>query len=212
LLSIWLLVAALGSFPPAASASWNDAAAAMVEGSSLDIDTWAFAARVPIGGTLRWTNLGSQTHTVTATDGTFDTGSVAPGSIASLEFNVPGLFWYACVLHPTMKGAVYVSLDDSSPSPSIAMVESDPADEKTWAFALSIQAGQSVAWANVGTQGHTATTTDFVLDTGLVDPGATGAIEFDTPGVFAYLCTPHPWMRGTVVVNTVATEQLPLPP
>jgi plastocyanin len=66
---------------------------------------------------------------------------------------------------------------------------------------LQIHVGDSVTWVNAGTQGHTVTTADQSFDSGNVDPGGSWSLEFDTPGTFGYTCTPHPWMKGTIVVS-----------
>jgi plastocyanin len=208
-LIVGLLVGAVSlSVPAVAVAQVVPAPAAMVEGAG-GIDFWGFAAYVPVGGRLTWTNLGTQSHTVTALDGSFDSGTVAPGSAADIVFETPGLFTYTCALHPSMKGFVVVSPDATGAGPSVAMVEGNQTDVSSWGFALSVQAGQSVAWANIGAQPHTATATDGSFDTGIVAPGATGSLQFDAPGVFAYLCSPHPWMRSFVAVNPLAAESIP---
>jgi plastocyanin len=51
------------------------------------------------------------------------------------------------------------------------------------------------------------TAADGSFDTGLVAPGASATLEFDTPGLFAYVCTPHPWMKGSVAVNPVTGQE-----
>jgi plastocyanin len=99
-----------------------------------------------------------------------------------------------------MKGFVVVSADAASPTP-MAMVEGSPADINSWGFATSIQAGQSVAWTNRGSQDHTATASDGSFDSGLISPGSTGQVVFDLPGIYAYACSPHPWMKGSVAVK-----------
>jgi plastocyanin len=195
-----LLAVALAAFPGVAAAQSNPAPAAMVEASPTDINAWGFAARVPVGGTITWTNMGSQAHTVTASDGSFDSGLVAPGASADLQFATPGVYMYTCTPHPWMKGFVVVSADAPSATP-MAMVEGSVSDINSWGFAVSVSAGSSVAWTNVGTQAHSATAPDGSFDTGLVSPGASAQVEFDTPGIFAYTCTPHPWMKGNVAVN-----------
>src|ERR1700704_2135130 len=81
---------------------------AMVEGSPTDINSWNFAARVPVGGTITWSNQGSQGHSVTAGDGSFDSGIVAPGASARIQFDTPGIYAYACTPHPWMMGSVMV--------------------------------------------------------------------------------------------------------
>src|SRR5712691_2086833 len=149
LLTGGLLAMALTAGP--ALAQSNVAPAAMVEASSTDISAWGFAGVVPVGGTVTWTNLGAQSHTATAADGSFDSGLVAPGASASVTFATPGTFAYICSVHPTMKAFVVVSADATSAT-SLAMVEPDPSDITTWGFAVSVSATQSIAWTNVGTQ------------------------------------------------------------
>src|ERR687883_1122878 len=87
---------ALTAVPAVAVAQPAPAPAAMVEANASDINAWGFAASVPVGGTLTWTNMGAQTHSATAADGSFDTGLVAPGATATVEFDTPGVFVYNC--------------------------------------------------------------------------------------------------------------------
>jgi len=195
-----LLTAALAELPVVASAQQAPVPQAMVEGNASDINTWGFSAVVPVGGSITWTNLGAQSHTVTSADGTFDTGLVTPGGMASVTFDSVGVYAYLCTPHPWMKGFVAVTPDAPSAS-QMAMVEGNPSDINTWGFAVSVAAGQSVAWTNLGAQAHTASTIDGSLDTGLVSPGSSAPLQFDVPGGYAYMCTPHPWMKGNVAVN-----------
>jgi plastocyanin len=199
--SACVLGTALSALPNVVAAQPAPAPAAMVEVSASDINSWGFAASVPVGGTLTWTNTGAQSHTVTALDGSFDSGLVAPGADATLEFDTPGVYAYQCSPHPWMKGYIIVSPDNTSGGPGMAMVEGSASDINSWGFAYNIQAGQSVTWTNNGNQAHSATSTTGDFDTGLVAPGASGSAEFDTPGLYTYQCSPHPWMKGNVLVN-----------
>jgi plastocyanin len=58
------------------------------------------------GDTVTWTNTGSTPHTVTADDGSVDSGPLAPGASFSQSFPTAGLFTYHCTIHPQMTGAV----------------------------------------------------------------------------------------------------------
>jgi len=195
-----LLGGALSLMPMVVSAQVPPSPQAMVEMSPTDINTWGFAAVVPVGGAISWTNMGSQAHTVTATDGSFDSGLVAPGETASIQFDAAGTYAYVCTPHPWMKGYVVVSPDASS-APAMAMVEANPSDINSWGFAVNVPAGATVAWTNTGSQAHTVTATDGSFDTGMVTPGSTAPVTFGAAGLFQYVCTPHPWMKGTVVVS-----------
>lgn len=65
-------------------------------------------AKVAVGGTVTWKNVDSAAHTVTAPDGTFDSGLVMAGKTFSHKFGTAGTFNYACTVHPWMKGTVTV--------------------------------------------------------------------------------------------------------
>jgi plastocyanin len=54
-------------------------------------------------------NTGTKTHTVTADDGAFDTGNVAPGSEADFDAPTePGTYTYHCSIHASMTGTLTV--------------------------------------------------------------------------------------------------------
>ena len=64
---------------------------------------------VPAGATVTWTNAGSRPHTVTADDGSFDSGRLDPGEQFSQTFDQPGTFAYHCGFHPEMQGTIVVT-------------------------------------------------------------------------------------------------------
>ena len=75
---------------------------------------------------------------------------------------------------------------------------------------LTVSAGTVVTWTNQDTVVHSATSgtsdgsvgqPDGFFDSGLVDPGGTFEFTFTEPGTYAYFCTPHPWMQGTITVT-----------
>ena len=61
------------------------------------------------GTTVTWTNAGDRPHTVTADDGSFDSGRLDPGETFSYTFDQPGTFTYVCGFHPEMQGSVMVA-------------------------------------------------------------------------------------------------------
>lgn len=63
---------------------------------------------VALGGTVTWANNGKAMHTVTATDGSFDSDMIKAGSTWSHTFTTAGSFTYNCILHPAMKGTIVV--------------------------------------------------------------------------------------------------------
>jgi plastocyanin len=65
---------------------------------------------------------------------------------------------------------------------------------------ITIRAGTTVVWVNEGAVAHTATAAG-AFDTGMIQPRARASYTFAQAGEHAYLCTPHPFMTGRVVVT-----------
>ena len=63
---------------------------------------------VKVGTAVTWTNTGSTDHTVTADDGTFDAGHIAPGKKFPHTFATAGTFKFHCAIHSSMVGSVTV--------------------------------------------------------------------------------------------------------
>ncbi|MFF3468321.1 cupredoxin domain-containing protein [Streptomyces sp. NPDC001984] len=93
------------SAPPAATSA-SPAAARIV------IENFAFTPanlRVRPGTKITVVNRDSATHTVTAGDKTFDTGSIAGDATATFTApSAPGSYSYICTIHPNMKGTLTV--------------------------------------------------------------------------------------------------------
>ncbi len=66
---------------------------------------------------------------------------------------------------------------------------------------LEVAAGTTVVWANGGQLTHTVSAEDGSFESGSIDPGGRRAITFDRPGRFPFHCTPHPFMKGVIVVR-----------
>ena len=99
--SLALVLAACGSTPAASTA-----------GGGEQIANFAFnpaSMTIKAGASLTWTNADSTTHTVTADDGTFDSGNVASGATFSHAFATAGTFAYHCNIHSSMKGTITVT-------------------------------------------------------------------------------------------------------
>jgi plastocyanin len=57
------------------------------------------ARHVAPGSTVEWTNDGRNPHTVTADDGSFDSGNQAPGATYTMTFPKAGVYRYYCRYH-----------------------------------------------------------------------------------------------------------------
>jgi quinohemoprotein ethanol dehydrogenase len=67
-----------------------------------------------------------------------------------------------------------------------------------------IKSGTTLTFTNVGDIPHDSTS--LVQDksgwsTGAISKGETKTVKFDKPGVYYYICSPHPWMYGQVIVE-----------
>ena len=70
---------------------------------------------------------------------------------------------------------------------------------------ITINQGDTVTWVNNGPTPHSATSSSGAFDTGIFPAGQSRSHTFNTAGTFSYICTPHPQMRGTVVVQGAQT-------
>jgi hypothetical protein len=63
---------------------------------------------VVAGSTVQWTNESVRNHTVTADDGSYDSGALSNGDAYSHSFGAPGVYGYYCRLHAGIVGEVDV--------------------------------------------------------------------------------------------------------
>jgi plastocyanin len=122
-LSLALVGAGLGAFlpaiskaqsaPPASPAASPSAAGSAAATAAFSVDTKNFAyvppsITVPAGSKVVFTNSDTVAHTVTASDGSFDSKNMDPKSTWSHVFAKAGTYAYVCAYHAFMKGTVIV--------------------------------------------------------------------------------------------------------
>jgi amicyanin len=66
---------------------------------------------------------------------------------------------------------------------------------------VTIKAGQTVTWTNLDPVAHTATAVDKSFDSGNLNQDQKWFTTFDKAGTIDYICTYHPYMKGTIVVE-----------
>jgi len=89
-------------------------------------------------------------------------------------------------------------------SPEDGAADAISADMRGMVFApkrIEISAGATIRWTNRDQVVHTVTAEDGSWDSGPIEPGATWRRTFDRTGNYSFHCTPHPFMRGVVVVR-----------
>jgi plastocyanin len=96
--------------PPAASTAPSGAPPAAA-GSTVSIASFSFqpaALTVSVGTTVTWTNNDTASHTVTADDGSFKSGTLGKGVTFSQTFATAGTFAYHCAFHSSMTATITV--------------------------------------------------------------------------------------------------------
>ena len=105
---------ALLALPPAADDAASLPAPAAVAGGApasveIRIADYSFGQprTVEAGAVVQVSNADAEAHTLTAEDGTFDTGSVDEGTVVSFTApTVPGTYSFYCDIHPSMTGSL----------------------------------------------------------------------------------------------------------
>jgi plastocyanin len=94
----------------------------MVEGAGDPNTAWKFdpaTITVKTGDTVVFMNTGSETHTATADDNSFDTHAISAGQQTSVTMAKAGTFTFHCSFHPWMKGTITVT-DAGGAAPAAA--------------------------------------------------------------------------------------------
>jgi plastocyanin len=69
---------------------------------------------------------------------------------------------------------------------------------------VRVRSGSRITWVNCESAGgvaHTSTADGNGWTSGLISPGTAFTTTINTTGTFEYHCEPHPFMKGTVVVE-----------
>jgi len=107
----WTLAGALAAALVVVALGIGARGVAAQDSAAVSIVDFAFqpnSSMVVAGGTVTWTNTGQAPHTVTADDGSFDSGTLSPGATFSQTFPTAGTFTYHCNIHPQMTATVIV--------------------------------------------------------------------------------------------------------
>lgn len=89
----------------------QDDSAQAVPTNAVSIKGMSFSPKVitvPLGATVHWNNVDGMAHTITADDGSFDSGSLADASSFTHVFATAGTYKYHCGIHSSMTGTVIV--------------------------------------------------------------------------------------------------------
>lgn len=66
---------------------------------------------------------------------------------------------------------------------------------------VTVKAGTTVTWTNKDEEPHTVVSLTGLFRSAALDTNDTFSFRFDKPGSYSYICTIHPRMTGTIVVQ-----------
>lgn len=84
----------------------------------------------------------------------------------------------------------------------------EPPKVLSWGFSPNVvhaRVGQKIEVTNTGLISHTMTSVAGVFDTGLIKHNRSAIVVVNKPGTYKFICSPHPWMKGTLIVSGSAT-------
>jgi len=196
-------------------------------GSQWDL-VYPEAATHPANGVIR----GSQSTLVVAGGGTVvELLGIVPSTVILVDHALVRTFYKGAIGLVTITGEadpeVFAALgadvaeetSSAAPLPEVGLNEvaiPDGAFDPSAEFSffpgdITVAVGTTVTWTNRDAVVHTVTSggsdgavgqPDGIFDSGLFAGGESSSYTFTEAGTFSYFCTPHPWMTGTVTVET----------
>ena len=100
--------------------------------------------------------------------------------------------------------AMSAPMPASAPAPAAPPVGPDAVLIQNFAFvpaALTVKVGATVTWTNQDGDPHTVVADGGQFQSPGMDSNATYSYTFATAGTYDYVCSIHPFMRGSVVVT-----------
>lgn len=102
--------------------------------------------------------------------------------------------------------AAFALLGAASPLPPVATPTAAPlvvhlSEFKYKPQTVTVHTGEAVTFVNDDGAAHTATADDKSFDSGNLDHAQSWTHVFTKPGTYRYICTYHPFMKATIVVQ-----------
>ena len=94
--------------------------------------------------------------------------------------------------------------DTTAAEPSAGTAGAKAVEIADFAYApaeLTVPQGTTVEFTNEDSTPHTATAKGGGFDSGTIKPGKSAEVTLDRTGTFAYFCSFHPFMNGTITVE-----------
>ncbi|RQW79337.1 MAG: hypothetical protein EHM14_09010 [Methanothrix sp.] len=143
--------------------------------NAVEIKNFSFqpsSIEISAGTTVTWINRDSAEHTITAKDGSFNSGNIKTGGMFNHTFSNPGTYQYQCLIHPSMVGEVVVT------EPMTNASKAGPAEVKSSGSNLSINGFDSL-----NTSGANASASNApMVGLKLIAQGFAAPMEFVSSG------------------------------
>lgn len=68
-------------------------------------------------------------------------------------------------------------------------------------MSVTVQAGSTVTWSNQDQEPHTVVSDTGLFRSSAIDTNESYSFKFDQPGTYHFMCSIHPQMVGTIVVQ-----------
>ncbi len=117
---------------------------------------------------------------------------------------VPALSAVSVAATPDHRRSGVAASNQDANTASVTIVEPPFQPPTAWRYqaaSLKVRKGAKVVWTNDGAVLHTVTALDHKsFDSKDIGPRRKFSFTFTKPGTYAYFCSYHPWMKGTVMV------------
>jgi YVTN family beta-propeller protein len=164
--------------------------------SILDPKTNAVSKVVTVGKMPHWIAVNPQGTTAWVTNEASNDVSVVDLGSGSVTATIP-------VGNAPRKIVVQPQVPAAQPAPTASQT-GNAITIQGMAFsplAVTVKAGETITWTNQDSITHTVTSNDAKWDSGNLDPGKSFQFTFAQPGTYAYHCSIHPFMTGTITVT-----------
>ncbi|MGB1821098.1 MAG: plastocyanin/azurin family copper-binding protein [Ilumatobacteraceae bacterium] len=188
------------------STTENSAPAAPETTTTTEAPTGASSTAVETTSTVVETTT-TPTLQATATEeelGTTSSVAETSSTIASTTSAAPQTTSTIATTTSTEATTTTVAASTTTSSPAV-VVTTHSIDISGFSFApsaLTVEVGDTVTWTNFDSAIHTVTFNDSPsLSSGGLQEGDTHSVTFDNVGTYAYGCSPHASMQGTITVT-----------
>jgi plastocyanin len=111
----------------------------------------------------------------------------------------------ACSPNPTATTSKPITVNQPKDQPQASQKTADATIKiRNFKFEpanLVISVGKTVQFINLDEEPHTATATDGAFDSKALDTNETWNYTATKPGTYSYICSIHPFMKGTLTVT-----------